>query len=111
MSPFKFYIKSLTEDKMDKDFMIGNQALKLWYRQPASCWSEALPLGNGRIGAMIYGNPCTEIIDLSEITSFSGEEGHTHVSGNPSVHFYKAREALLNNEFGLAIDLLKMFVG
>lgn len=96
---------------MDKDFMIGNQALKLWYRQPASCWSEALPLGNGRIGAMIYGNPCTEIIDLSEITCFSGEEGHTHVSGNPSVHFYKAREALLNNDYGLANDLLKRFVG
>src|SRR5690348_4338992 len=28
---------------------------KLWYRQPAETWTEALPIGNGRIGAMIYG--------------------------------------------------------
>lgn len=30
--------------------------LKLWYRQPAEDWKEALPLGNGRIGVMVYGH-------------------------------------------------------
>ncbi|MBE0698165.1 MAG: glycoside hydrolase N-terminal domain-containing protein, partial [Anaerolineaceae bacterium] len=37
----------------------GNQAgkncLKLWYRQPARGWLEALPVGNGRLGAMVFG--------------------------------------------------------
>ncbi|WMT42225.1 glycoside hydrolase N-terminal domain-containing protein [Paenibacillus sp. D2_2] len=28
---------------------------KLWYKQPASCWEEALPVGNGRIGGMVHG--------------------------------------------------------
>jgi hypothetical protein len=32
-----------------------DSALKLWFRQPAGIWEEALPVGNGRIGAMVYG--------------------------------------------------------
>ena len=32
----------------------------LWYDKPARYWEEALPLGNGRLGAMVYGNPVTE---------------------------------------------------
>ncbi len=32
-----------------------NRPLKLWYEQPAVNWEEALPLGNGRIGAMVFG--------------------------------------------------------
>ena len=34
-----------------------NNANTLWYKQPAKAWIEALPLGNGRLGAMVYGNP------------------------------------------------------
>ena len=33
---------------------------RLWYDHPASEWEEALPIGNGRIGAMVYGNPLQE---------------------------------------------------
>lgn len=36
----------------------------LWYDKPARYWEEALPLGNGRLGAMVYGNPVTEEIQL-----------------------------------------------
>ncbi len=42
---------------------------KLWYDKPAQVWTEALPLGNGRLGAMVYGNPATEQIQLNEETS------------------------------------------
>lgn len=45
---------------------------KLWYDTPASIWEEALPLGNGRIGAMVYGNPLQEIYQLNEETLWSG---------------------------------------
>ena len=31
------------------------QMLKLWYEQPAKSWIEAMPLGNGRLGAMVFG--------------------------------------------------------
>ncbi|CAN5544255.1 glycoside hydrolase family 95 protein [soil metagenome] len=48
-------------------------ALKLWYKQPAGqSWTDALPIGNGRLGAMVYGNPEQEIIKLNESTFWSG---------------------------------------
>jgi alpha-L-fucosidase 2 len=46
--------------------------LKLWYTQPAKQWVEALPVGNGRMGAMIYGDPYKEIIQLNENTVWAG---------------------------------------
>ena len=48
-------------------------SLKLWYKQPSGkVWENALPLGNGRLGAMIYGNVENEIIQLNEHTVWSG---------------------------------------
>lgn len=44
----------------------------LWYDKPAQYWEEALPLGNGRIGAMVYGNPANEEIQLNEETVSAG---------------------------------------
>ncbi|HPU18255.1 MAG TPA: glycoside hydrolase family 95 protein, partial [Bacillota bacterium] len=46
--------------------------MKLWYKQPAELWVEALPVGNGRLGAMIYGKTDKEIISLNEDTLWSG---------------------------------------
>lgn len=46
---------------------------KLWYDKPAECWNEALPLGNGRIGAMFYGNPVFDRLQLNEDTLWSGQ--------------------------------------
>ena len=44
----------------------------LWYKQPATVWEEALPLGNGRLGAMVYGKPSDETIQLNENTFWAG---------------------------------------
>lgn len=60
--------------------------LKLWYNKPAEKWVEALPIGNGRIGAMIYGNPTNETFQLNEETIWGGSP---HNNTNP-----KAKEAL-----------------
>ena len=46
--------------------------LRLWYKAPASVWNEALPVGNGRIGAMCFGNPASERLQLNEDTYWSG---------------------------------------
>ncbi len=46
--------------------------LKLWYNKPATVWNEALPAGNGRLGAMVYGDPVNEKIQLNEETFWSG---------------------------------------
>ncbi len=47
-------------------------ALTLWYRQPATQWVEALPIGNGRLGAMVYGGVDLERIQLNEGTLWAG---------------------------------------
>src|SRR3954469_9581306 len=50
-----------------------NRGLKLWYNQPSGkVWENALPIGNGRLGAMVYGNVDTEIVQLNEHTVWSG---------------------------------------
>ncbi len=47
--------------------------LKLWYRQPARNWNEALPIGNGRIGAMVFGGVENERIQLNDDTLWDGQ--------------------------------------
>ena len=47
-------------------------ALKLWYRRPATRWVEALPLGNGRLGAMVWGGIEHERLQLNEDTLYAG---------------------------------------
>ena len=46
--------------------------LQLWYRQPAKIWVEALPVGNGRLGAMVYGGVGKERLQLNEDTLYAG---------------------------------------
>lgn len=46
--------------------------LKLWYDRPAANWNEALPIGNGRLAAMVFGDPGNERIDLNEETVWAG---------------------------------------
>src|SRR5712691_3551801 len=48
--------------------------LRLWYRQPAAKWTEALPIGNGRLAAMIFGGTESERIQLNEDTVWAGEK-------------------------------------
>ena len=53
----------------------------LWYRTPASKWDEALPVGNGRLGAMVFGRYGEERIQLNEETYWSGGPYNTVVKG------------------------------
>ncbi len=45
---------------------------RLWYDQPASLWTEAIPIGNGRLGAMVYGRTHEELIQLNESSLWAG---------------------------------------
>lgn len=60
--------------------------LKLWYRQPAQIWEEALPLGNSNMGVMVYGGTAVEQLQLNEETMWGGGP---YRNDNP-----KAKEAL-----------------
>jgi alpha-L-fucosidase 2 len=69
--------------------------LKLWYDQPASTWNEALPIGNGRVGAMVFGGILQEHLQLNENTLYSGE---------PSQNYQKVN---ITGDFDYVMDLLK----
>src|SRR5580765_836039 len=62
------------EPQLNGNAPVPNEPLTLWYRQPASAraWTEALPIGNGRIGAMIFGGVNRERIQLNEDTLWGG---------------------------------------
>ncbi|MBW8882191.1 MAG: glycoside hydrolase family 95 protein, partial [Asticcacaulis sp.] len=47
-------------------------AARLWYRRPAATWTEALPIGNGRFGAMVFGRVGQERLQLNESTLWAG---------------------------------------
>jgi alpha-L-fucosidase 2 len=49
------------------------QPLRLWYKQPAAKWLDASPMGNGRLGAMVYGGTDTDRIALTESSLWSGQ--------------------------------------
>ena len=48
------------------------QPLVLWYDEPAAQWTDALPIGNGRLGAMVFGDPEFELLQLNEDTLYAG---------------------------------------
>lgn len=61
--------------------------LKLWYKSPAKAWEEALPVGNGRLGAMIFGDPYQERIQFNENTLYSGEpETNKNIKVSPQLN-------------------------
>jgi len=66
-------------DKIDKnDF---DPATLIWHREPAGIWEDALPVGNGRLGAMVYGGVVEERIQLNEDTYWSGGPYNSVVEG------------------------------
>ncbi len=50
-----------------------NPSMMLWYDKPAANWTEALPLGNGRLGAMVYGGTVEECIQFNEESLWTGQ--------------------------------------
>jgi alpha-L-fucosidase 2 len=79
--------------------------LVLWYNAPAKDWNEALPIGNGRLGAMIFGRPDTELIQLNEQTLWTGGP----VNLNPNLQ--PVRDELFRDSINKAVRLLKKMQG
>ena len=67
--------------------------LKLWYKSPARYWEEALPIGNGRIGAMISGSVETDTLQLNEDTFWSGSP-YTNYNENCLPHLQEMRDLI-----------------
>ena len=73
----------------------------LWYRQEAFNWNEALPLGNGRLGAMVYGGSCNERICLNEDTLWSGYPEY-HYRPEAAEAMERARQYALEGDYAAA---------
>lgn len=66
--------------------LVAQDDLKLWYDKPALDWNAALPLGNGRLGAMVFGTPAIEHLQLNEETIWAG---------SPNSNAHKPEDGLL----------------
>lgn len=78
----------------------------LWYDQPAEEWVEALPVGNGSLGAMIYGKVNNEKIVLNEESIWTGQPVNRQIP-DAGKYLPKARELLFNGEYKNAEQLVK----
>lgn len=80
---------------------------QLWYSQSAKIWEEATPLGNGRLGAMVFGNPTNERIQVNEESIWYGGPVNRN---NPDLKKYlpQIRELIFNGEIKKAEELMVM---
>lgn len=82
----------------------------LWYEKKASEWNEALPIGNGRLGGMIFGNPCNERIQVNEDSVWYGGPMHRNNEHTKEM-LPKIRELILAGKISDAERLCKMAMG
>jgi alpha-L-fucosidase 2 len=76
----------------------------LWYDRPAANWNEALPIGNGRLGAMVFGNVSTDRLQLNEETIWAGQPNN---NANPEALEYlpKVRQLVWEGRYKEAQDM------
>ena len=83
--------------------------MKLWYNTPAAFFEESLPIGNGRIGALVYGDPNKNILYLNDITLWTGKPVVPQLDADAHKWIPSIREALFNEDYARA-DSLQLHV-
>jgi len=78
----------------------------LWYRQPAKNWNEALPVGNGQLGAMVFGRPGAERVQLNIDSLWAGKPVGRDRKGARR-HLGRARELLFEGDYRQAEQLVQ----
>ena len=79
---------------------------KLWYEQPAGIWEEALPLGNGRLGAMVFGRIANEQIQVNEESMWLGGRVN-RINPDFRENLPRVRELLDRGEISKAESLMQ----
>lgn len=85
----------------------NNKDGKLWYKQPAERWIESLPVGNGRLGAVVLGGIKTERLGLNISTLWSGEPSNKNEKSTGLENLEKIRSLLFNHELAEAENLCR----
>ncbi len=86
----------------------GKPELKLWYDRPAANWNEALPIGNGRMGAMVFGGIQNEQLQLNENTLYSGEPSQNYKNVNVTRDFDKVINLLREGKNAEADEFIRV---
>jgi alpha-L-fucosidase 2 len=86
------------------------QPEELWFNKPAERWLEALPVGNGRLGGMIFGGVEAERIALSDSTVWSGAPSHNDVNTEALAHLPEIRALMFANKFAEARSLCEKYL-
>lgn len=84
-----------------------NSNLQLWYLQPAKVWEEALPVGNGRLGAMVFGGVSEERLQLNEGNIWSGNRLKDYDRVGAYKYFSEIRKMIYDGKFKEAQALVK----
>ena len=84
---------------------VADDSLLLWYDKPAGEWTDALPIGNGRLGAMVFGGPASEQLQLNEDTLYAGSP---YDPNNPEAlnALPEARRLIFEGKYKEAHDLV-----
>jgi len=77
----------------------SNKRDELWYTKPAERWLQALPIGNGRLGGMVFGGTEVERIALSESTAWSGAPATGEVNPGALPHLHEIRELFFTGKY------------
>ena len=85
--------------------------MTLWYKAPAADWNGALPIGNGRLGAMIFGNADNELLQLNENTLYSGEPATRFTDLDITDTYPQMVQLLEEGKYMEAAELLKQWTG
>jgi alpha-L-fucosidase 2 len=80
----------------------------LWYKQPAANWDEALPVGNGRLGAMVFGDYYRETVQLNEESLWAGCK--TEADADAAAHLPEIQKYLINGEIAKAAELSETYM-
>ena len=83
--------------------------MRLWYDREAQYFEESLPIGNGKLGALVYGGTQRNVIYLNDITLWTGKPVDQDMDKNAHEWIPKIREALFNEDYALA-DSLQLHV-
>ncbi|MBR1462128.1 MAG: glycoside hydrolase family 95 protein [Prevotella sp.] len=87
----------------------NQQPMNLWYEKPAQYFEESLPIGNGKMGALIYGGTETDSLYLNDITLWTGQPVDHNEDSGASKWIPEIRKALFNEDYQLA-DSLQLHV-
>lgn len=79
--------------------------MKLWYDCPAKYFEESLPIGNGKMGALVYGNPDKDILHLNDITMWTGKPVDVNEGGDVYKWIPEIRKALFSENYEKAEEL------